>query len=515
MNNDLLQKLKDWRKNEAQNEGVDLFRVLSNAALETIASLEPKTKSELMSIKGIKEKKFDKYGSSLLALVNGGSVVAPGGSGTQMRMLAFSDEVADNNIQTANDKNEKPYTISAYLNFLNAEFRKYRARVQGEVSSLDIRDGYLFFSLKDKNNEGLLSCFMWKNNYELSGVALEIGAEVIADGFPEVYAPSGRFNLRVSTIELVGEGALKKAYNALKQRLEKEGLFSIERKKPIPEFPIKIGLITSETGAVIHDFLNNLGKYGYRIIFVNARVEGQIAARSLLSAIKYFDGKDIDVLVIIRGGGSLESLQAFNNETLVRRIADFKTPVICGIGHDKDIPLMSLVVDRAVSTPTAVAVVLNKSWEKIVNGISVVEKDLIYQYKEALAATTRRFESFSINLAGFFDNIFQVFEELRHAVGNNLSKIAYEIKDKRKTLVLFSQSLLSGFKKRFENNSGMLDDIEKRLRVLDPARQLKLGYSIVSVSGKVVKTVSQIKAGEELDIRISDGNITSVVKEVD
>ena len=273
-------------------------------------------------------------------------------------------------------------------------------------------------------------------------------------------------------------------------------------------------MITSETGAVIHDFLNNLGKYGYHISFVNSRVEGQIAARNLLSAIKYFDGKDIDVLVIIRGGGSLESLQAFNNETLVRRMADFKIPVICGIGHDKDIPLASLVADKAVSTPTAVAVALNKSWEKIANDIVVVEKDLMYQYKEALVMAMRRLESFSVDLAGFFNNIFQIFEELRHAVGNNLSKIAYEIKDKRKTLFLFSQSLLSGLKKEFENNGEILDDIEKRLRVFDPARQLKLGYSIVSVSGKVVKTVKQVKAGEKLDIRISDGNITSVVKEI-
>ncbi|MEK7624126.1 MAG: exodeoxyribonuclease VII large subunit [Patescibacteria group bacterium] len=499
MNNDLLQKLKDWRKDEAQREGVDLFRVLSNAALEVIASLEPKTKEELMSIKGIKEKKFNNYGLSILALVNGSSGID-------------KENVVGKEEEDGQDK--KPYTISAYLNFLNAEFRRYGARVQGEVSSLDIRDSYLFFSIKDKDNEGVLSCFMWKNNYELSGVALEIGMEIIVDGLPEVYAPSGRFNLRVSAVELVGEGALKKAYDKLKRELEKEGLFAVERKKPIPEFPRKIGLITSETGAVIHDFLNNLGKYGYHISFVNSRVEGQIAARNLLSAIKYFDGKDIDVLVIIRGGGSLESLQAFNNETLVRRMADFKIPVICGIGHDKDIPLASLVADKAVSTPTAVAVALNKSWEKIANDIVVVEKDLMYQYKEALVMAMRRLESFSVDIAGFFNNIFQIFEELRHAVGNNLSKIAYEIKDKRKTLFLFSQSLLSGLKKEFENNGEILDDIEKRLRVFDPARQLKLGYSIVSVSGKVVKTVKQVKAGEKLDIRISDGNITSVVKEI-
>ncbi len=493
MNNDLLQKLKDWRRNEAQKEGVDFFRVLSNATLETIASLEPKTKTELMSVKGIKEGKFNKYGSGILALANGNS------------------GVDEKNFAEKEGEDKKPYTISDYLNFLNAEFRKYRARVQGEVSSLDIRDNYLFFSLKDKNNESVLSCFMWKNNYELAGISLEIGMEIIVDGFPEIYAPAGRFNFKASAIELVGEGALKKAYDKLKQKLEKEGLFSFERKKLIPEFPRKIGLITSETGAVIHDFLNNLGKYGYHISFVNSRVEGQIAVRSLLSAIEYFGGKDIDVLVIIRGGGSLESLQAFNNETLVRKIADLKFPVICGIGHDKDVPLASLVADKAVSTPTAVAVALNKSWEKIVNDIAAIEKDIVYLYEKALDTASRRVELFSGSLAKFFGNIFQTFEKLRYAVRNNLSKIAYEIKDARKTLLSFSESLLNNLEKGFENNEKMLDDIEKQLQVFDPARQLKLGYSIVSVLGKVIKTVKQVKIGEKLDVRVSDGDITSVV----
>lgn len=475
MNNDLLQKLKSWRKDTARKEGVASFRILSNATIEAIVSFKPNTKEELMSIKGIKEKKFEKYGVSILTLINGNL------------------GISENNIQETENKNEKPYTISDYLNFLNTEFKKYKARVQGEVSSLDIRDGYLFFSLKDKDDESVLFCFMWKSNYELCGISLKIGMEVIVDGFPEIYAPSGRFNLRVSVIELVGEGALKKAYDKLKQKLENEGLFSVERKKLIPEFPQKIGLITSETGAVIHDFLNNLGKYGYRISFVNSRVEGQIAVRSLLSAIKYFDGKNIDVLVIIRGGGSLESLQAFNNEALVRKIADFKIPVICGIGHDKDIPLASLAADKAVSTPTAVTTILNRSWEKVINDISAIEKDVVYKYQRALDVVMRHIESFSGGLIRFFKGIIQ---------------------DVRKTLSLFSKSLLDSIKRELEDKSKMLDDAEKQLQIFDPARQLRLGYSIVSVSGKVIKTVKQVKIGEKLDIRVSDGDIKSVVNDI-
>jgi len=495
-NNDLLQKLKDWRRDTAQKEGVELFRVLSNSAIETIVSLKPKTKEELLSVKGIKERKFEKYGASILALISGDS------------------EVDESHQPKSEIKINEPYTISGYLNFLNAEFKRFKARVRGEVSSLDLRDGYLFFSIKDKDDESVLSCFMWRRNYELCGISLEVGMEVIVDGLPEIYAPSGRFNFKVYAVELVGEGALKKAYDKLKQKLEKEGLFSLEKKKPIPEFPQRVGLITSETGAVIHDFLNNLGKYGYQISFVNSRVEGQIAVWSLISAIRYFGGKEIDVLVIIRGGGSLESLQAFNNEALVRMIADFRTPIICGIGHDKDVPLASLAADKAVSTPTAVTALLNRSWEKAIHEVLVLEKDLIYKYQSMLEAIARRIESFSDKLLRFFSVIFQIFGTLRRAIENSLSDIVYELKDARKTLSLLSKSLLDNLARGLENQNKMLEDVERQLRVFNPIRQLALGYSIVSVAGKVVKIVKQVNRGENLDIRVSDGTIKSTIDDI-
>ena len=494
MNSDLLQKLKDWRRRTANSEGIEPFRVFANKVLENIAEVKPANKEELMAIKGIRDKKFARYGKDILSLVNG---ISENGSDTQEKA-----------------ENDKPYTISAYLNFLNTEFKKYKARVQGEVSGVDNRDGYLFFSLKDKDDGSVLSCFMWRNNYEMCGISLEVGMEVIVDGFPEIHAPNGKFSFKASIIELVGEGALKKAYDQLKKKLDAEGLFSELRKKPIPDFPQKIGLITSESGAVIHDFLNNLGKYGYHISFVNSRVEGQIAARSLFSAIKYFDGKDLDVLVIIRGGGSLESLQAFNNEILVRKIAEFKVPVICGIGHDKDVPLASLVADKAVSTPTAVAVALNKSWEQAANSLSVIENNLLYQYQKALDAAVRRVESLSSNLVRFFNNIFQVFDKLRRAIKNNLSRIAFELKDARKTLLLLSHSLLGNLKREFENKSRILDDTENRLKIFDPVRQLALGYSIVSIAGKVVKSAKQVSIGKELDTRVSDGTIKSIINKI-
>lgn len=497
MDLELLRKLKNWRSATAREEGVDLFRVLPNKTIEAIAALKPKTKEAIMAIKGIREKKFEKYGASILLLVN-----------------ENLEGVTNQKTEEKNKENKKPYTVSDYLNFLNAKLREDKARVQGEVSSLDIRGNYLFFSLKDMKDESILNCFMWRSNYELCGVSLEEGMEIIVDGFSEVYKPSGRINFKTLTIELVGEGALKKAYDELKKKLEKEGLFAIERKKPIPEFPQKIGLVTSETGAVINDFLNNLGKYGYHIKFADSRVEGQVAVRDLLSAVGYFNDKDIDVLVIIRGGGSLESLMAFNNEVLVRKISDFRVPVICGIGHDKDVPLVSLAADKAVSTPTAVAVILNKSWDKALSDITIFEKDIIYGYQRLLEQTRYYFEELSDRLRRQFGAIFQKFEELKHSLKDALMNIDYAIKDIKKTLAVFLNSLLDNLKRVFKQNNNVLDDIEKRLKIFDPVRQLKLGYSIASVAGRIVKNVRQVSEGNELDIQVSDGRIKSKVKNI-
>ncbi len=498
MDKKLLQKLKDWRKVVARNEGIELFRVLPNKTLEDIAMTKPSTKEELLSIKGIKDKKFEKYGKDILALVNkNGKNIEP---------------VLD--VKTGRDNDKKPYTVSVYLNILNDKLKEQGARIQGEISGLDLRGNYLFFSLKDKNDESVLKCFMWKSDYELCGISFEQGMEIIIEGFPEIWKPSGQLNFRVSTAELIGEGTLKKAYDQLKKKLEKEGLFALERKKPIPEFSQKIGLITSETGAVIHDFLNNLGKHGYHIEFFGSRVEGQAAARDLLSAVDYFDGKDIDVLVIIRGGGSLESLQAFNNEMLVRKIANFNLPIMCGIGHDRDIPLASLAADLMVSTPTAVTVILNKSWEKALGDVQIFERDIIYKYQKALSDRKYRVEILSRGLREKSGFIFKKFESVKYLLNGKLTTLSYTLKDIGKNLDNSINILLNGFRKKLDWLNDYLNKLEKRLRSADPMRQLKLGYSITSIKGMVVRSVKQVKRGEGLDIQVSDGKIKSKVDNI-
>jgi len=498
MDQKILLQLKEWRKITAQKEGVELFRIFPNRTIESIAQTKPQNKEELIEIKGIKEKKFRKYGEDLLNMVKG---------------LGFNVSV-QNKLFIEETEAEKPHTVSSYLDLLNNSLRQIEGRIQGEVTELDIRNSYLFFSLKDQKDKSILRCFMWRNDYELCGVSLIEGSEIIVNGISEVYKPSGRLSFRASTIELVGEGALKKAYEELKQKLEKEGLFAFEKKKILPEFVQKIGLITSSNGAVIHDFLNNLGKYGYKIKFQDSRVEGQIAVSDLTSAIDYFANQDIDVLVIIRGGGSLESLQAFNNETLVRKIADFNVPVICGIGHDKDVPLASLCSDLMVSTPTAAAVILNKSWDQAINTIQKLQRDILDKYQNILITQKHRLEITTNDLISKFDFIFKKFDLIKSKINDFFLSIGYKLEQKNKDLKQFSIILIKNLKSYFEYIENNLKNAEQKLKIVNPLRQLELGYSVVSFQDKIVKSIKNLKKDDKIDVRLKDGKLKAQINKI-
>jgi len=493
MDQKLFEKLKNWRVNQARRENREVYKVVSNSALESIARFLPKDKKEMLGIKGIAERNFQKYGMELLDIVS-----------------KYSSEDTEQE-----EKVEKEiYSVSSYLDLLNSKLADCRVRVKGEISSVDIRNTYLFFDLKDPEDESIISCFMWKSDYDLCGIEIEEGMEIIVYGLPEIYKPGGRFSLRVKTIELVGEGVLKKAYEKLKLKLKKEGLFDIERKKPIPNFPQKIGLITSREGAVIHDFMSNIGSFGFKISFVNSRVEGQLAVKELLEAIKHFKDKDIDVLVIIRGGGSLESLQAFNNEVLVREIANLPFPVISGIGHDKDIPLLSLTADKAVSTPTAATKVLNESWEKALSEISLYEKGILANFSEVLQKTRYNLDGESLKIKESFAHILKKFEQIEQNLKQNFLNLGYSIKNKKSEINNLAQIIVGSFNNQLQKITVLISSTQKTIYDNNPERQLKLGYSIATLKGKVIKSISSVKEEDLIDVKVSDGKLSSKVKKI-
>ena len=387
----------------------------------------------------------------------------------------------------------KIYTISEFVQFLNEDLKWMKTKIVGEVGEAKAGPtGHMYFTLKDEKDGAMLNCIMWSSKYRMFGITLEPGKKIVAFGCPSIYAPAGKLSFIADTIELAGEGDIKKQYDELKLKLTNEGLFNVENKRLLPQYPHKIGVITSKNGAVIHDFINNIGRFGFDIKMIDSRVEGAEAVADLLGAIKTFRKKDIDVLVIIRGGGSMESLQCFNNEMLVREIVGFPVPVIAGIGHDKDVPLAAMAADVMVSTPTAAANLLNKSWNEALLLLERYERDILGRYEIIIRKYVEIENRIKLSLQKFRNSIIS----LRVKVDSYANKYSFSF-----------NSLLIRINERLMNT-------EKIIAMNNPERQLKLGYSIATINGKIVRKKNDAKIGENLEVKVFDGTINSEIKDI-
>jgi len=388
-------------------------------------------------------------------------------------------------------KDEKIISVSNYIKILNQGLREFTGKIIGEVSEVKFGpSGHVYFSLKDEGDKSVISCIIWRYKYQLYGIELREGLKIIASGHPEIYAPTGRISFLAEVIEHAGEGELKKEYERLKKKLSEEGLFAEEKKRKIPAYIQRIGMITSLNGAVIADFSNNLGKFGFKVKMIDSRVEGQTAAAEILSSIRTFKKQNIEALVIMRGGGSLESMLAFNNELLVREVANFPVPVIAAIGHHKDVPLMALVADIAVSTPSIATTMLTESWKQASLLLERHERNIISKYSDFIFEKYKKIENgLKISLGNFKNALLNV----RIGLGSSLDKS------------------LAGFSSLLLRTSQQLTQAEKIIGLNDPERQLMLGYSIARCNNKIVRSIKNVKIGEGIDVQVSDGKINSQI----
>lgn len=300
----LFELLRQKRNEIAKESNVKPFMILHNKVLEEIAKKKPTTLEELTKIKGMGQKRIARFGEFILETVN-----SPSG----------------NEIPEASE--EKIFSVSEYLDYLNEILIPARAIIHGEVGRVDNRERYTFFTLKDE--EAVINCFAWQSRLESFGVELKEGLELKVEGFPQVFKRRGNLNFEVEHVGLVGEGALKQAFELLKKKLAIAGFFALERKKILPKYIERIGLVTSDFGDAKNDFLTHLGKFGFKIYFYDVRVEGLYTIDDIVKAIRWFNENllDIEVLVLTRGGGSLESLQAFNSEAVAKAIFGSKIPI--------------------------------------------------------------------------------------------------------------------------------------------------------------------------------------------
>ncbi len=531
MNHELFRKLVLWRNDTAQRSGVERFKILQNKTVELIAEEAPTTYEALADIKGIGKKKLAEFGSEILALVRECHISSPHSPKTYLQEGDFSNPSIRNrlpledsplvsvekaNVEAGEDMGiEKVFSVSGFLNYLNGIFAERTVLVRGEVSSVQTHPSGIYFTLKDKTDESVMNCYIRPSTYERFGVFLEEGMEVKVGGTPNIYKPKGRLSFLVYTLELAGEGTLKKAYEMLKKKLEQEGLF--DRKRPLPEFIGRVGIITSRTGAVIDDFRKNLYSMGFSLYFYDARVEGVRAVDEVLGGIRWFNAHmpDLDVLVIIRGGGSLEDLQAFNNELVARAVFGSKIPTLCGIGHDRDVPIVSLVADKATSTPSIAAMTINESWRRLREGLPILTQDVAYSFETTLADFCVSVDESFGKLLGYVEQLFLRYTHMEQQLRIALGGIEMRMNELRRKSNEFGWTLVQVLERTMREWVQKLASFETYLDGANPERNLKLGYSIIrNKEGKVVRGIEDIKVGEKITAKLYEGEFISKVEEV-
>ncbi|MBI3161565.1 MAG: exodeoxyribonuclease VII large subunit [Chloroflexi bacterium] len=359
--------------------------------------------------------------------------------------------------------------------------------VDGEISNLSKpASGHIYFTLKDKNAS--LKCMIWKPDAQRLRVNLQEGMAVEAHGRITVYEPQGQYQLIVNLIQPKGEGALFQEFLRLKSTLEAEGLFDSERKRPIPQLPDKIGIVTSATGAALRDMLNTLRRRLplARVILAPSSVQGVDAPPALVSAINSINKQSPDVILLARGGGSIEDLWAFNDERVVRAVAESNTPVICGVGHETDFTLSDFAADLRAPTPTAAA--------------ELATQTTLDDLQAGLAQHASRITALTFNLLA----------EQKALISSLASRLKYvspqrQLQTETQRLDEFSRRAFSALSHRLQLQASSVDGLSKRLQSLNPEGVLSRGYAIVTRkdNGAVISKVSH--AQDVMKVRVSDG----------
>jgi exodeoxyribonuclease VII large subunit len=407
---------------------------------------------------------------------------------------------------------EKILSVGEYLDIVNELLSPLRVSVEGEVTDLKVLPQWVFFALKDAESGALLRCGLHSGVYRRIGVNLEEGMAVKVHGYGKLAAKSGNFGFWVSKIEPVGEGALRRAYELLVKKLTEEGLF--KRKRELPTCISHIGVVSSRNGVVIQDLLQNLEPLGIRVDFVHAGVEGADSAPEILRGIEHFSKakEKPQVLVLIRGGGSLESLQGFNNEAVVRALFAAPMPVLVGIGHDVDAPIATMVADWSASTPTAVAHVINDSWAPLTQTMPQLATRLAQLYRNRLRTLEHDVlmtqKGMQYALKRLVDG-FRHYEAVLRTAWRQLPARILRLEDERQKQ---RDALLAGCAKGIEETKRTIASYERLLAASDPTHVLARGYALVmGPDGRLVRSVKEVEEGDTLKTRLKDGTVESTV----
>jgi exodeoxyribonuclease VII large subunit len=387
--------------------------------------------------------------------------------------------------------NDQILSVSELSDYINQtlEYAYPSVVVEGEVSSFKISQGkWVFFDIKD--SQTTLGCFM--SIYQLN-TPLEDGMLVRVVAQPKL-TTWGKFSLTVKSVELAGEGSVKKAFELLKLKLEKEGLFALDRKRQLPQYPKRVALVTSKQAAAYNDFVTILqDRWGGVVVdHLQVQVQGGSAPQQIVDAIEYFNlqAEDYDALVIIRGGGSAEDLQAFQTEPVARAIYSSEIATIVAIGHEDDISLAELVADLRAATPTDAARLLVPDKKSV---ISQLEASISLQSELTLKILQRE----SDKLSRFHNSLRFVID----SAVSDLSSKQYRLNSAISTAINSSHSEFAV--------------LSQKLTSLSPQSVLDRGYAVVSYEGRSVSSSSTLKNNDSIMVQLAQGKLTAKIIEID
>jgi exodeoxyribonuclease VII large subunit len=429
-----------------------------------------------------------------------------------------------------------PYTVSR----LNQEVRILLESefsilwVEGEVSNLSRpSSGHLYFSLKDAKSQ--IRCALFQNRALLFRNCPRNGQQVLARGRISLYEARGDFQIIVEYVEEAGAGALRRAYDELRLRLEREGLFAPEYKKPLPRFPRRIGVITSASGAALRDVLSVLRRRCpyLPVLLYPVPVQGEEAAERIASAIRLASQRrDCDVLLLVRGGGSLEDLSAFNQETVARAIQACSIPLVTGIGHEIDVTVADFTADLRAATPTAAAELASPDrleWRHRVELFAeqleaALQRRLAYQ-RQQLDQLTGRLNRLQPRLQHSIQRIDELEQRLRQALHNRLDRErlrlaasmgrlnaqspTIRLRSAQQRLATLEQQLQAAIRWRLHTASHQVQSLGRNLHTLSPLATFNRGYAIVRryPSGEILRRADQARIGETVDALLSEGHL--------
>lgn len=391
--------------------------------------------------------------------------------------------------------------------------------VSGEITNLKAyNSGHIYFTLKDVSAQ--LSCVLFKGSATKERELLADGQKVLLQGDVTVYEARGQYQMIVRAVELQGIGALQIAFEKLKQKLAAEGLFEQERKRPLPRFPQRIGLVTSPTGAAIRDVLHVIQRRnpGLEIILAPSRVQGDGAAKEIAGSIQMLNELGgLDLILVTRGGGSLEDLWAFNEEAVARAIFESEIPVVSAVGHEIDFTIADFVADFRAATPSAAAEIITESVFASRELVSEAMDLMRLRVQRRLTNETEDFQSLAGRLTRLhprrkLNDSLQRLDDLQSGLLRGLKSAAHSRSLVFENLAgrFFRAKPALALKTRRET----LRQLEKRLNLLGPEQVLARGYSITTdaITGKVLRDATSVKSGQKLKTRLAKGEISSRVE---